>query len=134
MGKWPQRHIIEIIDHAVTIWANQSHIPDDIFQALFQRVAIWTGFFKTGRITHHAASPHFFEFFQRVHSRRGRDGQKNCIRCFRQVVNAVKARQTAHLITPGVYGPIIPFKPPSAGFANRNYGVSAANKGDMTRV
>ena len=61
----------------------------------------------------------------------GRDGKKNSVRSFWQIVYAGKARQIAHMIPLGIDGPIRTLKPTSAGFADRDHGVCAANKCDM---
>ena len=100
MGKRPKRHIVEIVDHAITIGSDQGHISGDFFQALFERITIRSGFFKTGRVTHYAASPHLGQFFQRADGGCGRDGKKNSVRSFWQIVYAGKARQIAQMIAP----------------------------------
>ena len=58
MCKGPERYVIKVIDHSVTIWADHGHIADSLNQSIFQMFAVSSSLFEPRRVTDNATRPH----------------------------------------------------------------------------
>ena len=91
---WPQRHTVEVVEHAVAVGADQGHGACVVYQLLLQGQTHAADLGKSRGITNRAARATLGELAHDVYGGFTRHGDKAGIRGFWQRRDIGKARQT----------------------------------------
>ena len=131
MGEGPERHPVDIVQHAVAVRPNDRKIARRRDQSRLGFGPFWSAFAEAGGIADRAARPDALEGRHRLDGGLARDREEHRVGRLRQILDAGKARMPADLAPPGIDWPDRAGIADPRQFACHRRRIAPADQGDV---